>query len=75
MMKECSLCYFVLPDVYLNFIVFPLPIWQAYEEFVATFEETPVQKGKVWVKAGTFDAGSRSKYRWRKIFVSLKVGV
>lgn len=37
-------------------------LWQAYEEFVATFEETPVQKGKVWVKAGTFDAGSRSKY-------------
>lgn len=29
---------------------------------MATFEETPVQKGKVWVKAGTFDAGSRSKY-------------
>lgn len=35
--------------------------FQAYEEFVATFEETPVQKGKIWVKAGTFDAGSRSK--------------
>ncbi|XP_050714698.1 U2 snRNP-associated SURP motif-containing protein-like isoform X3 [Eriocheir sinensis] len=34
---------------------------QAYEEFVATFEETPVQKGKVWVKAGTFDAGSRKE--------------
>ena len=38
-------------------------ILQAYEEFVATFDETPAQKGgKVWVKAGTFDAGSRSKY-------------
>ncbi|XP_045135169.1 U2 snRNP-associated SURP motif-containing protein-like isoform X2 [Portunus trituberculatus] len=34
---------------------------QAYEEFVATFEETPSQKGKVWVKAGTFDAGSRKE--------------
>ncbi|XP_047496387.1 U2 snRNP-associated SURP motif-containing protein-like isoform X2 [Penaeus chinensis] len=34
---------------------------QAYEEFVATFEETPVQKGKIWVKAGTFDAGSRKE--------------
>ncbi|KAK4313057.1 hypothetical protein Pmani_015576 [Petrolisthes manimaculis] len=34
---------------------------QVYEEFVATFEETPVQKGKVWVKAGTFDAGSRKE--------------
>ncbi|XP_071542490.1 U2 snRNP-associated SURP motif-containing protein isoform X2 [Panulirus ornatus] len=34
---------------------------QAYEEFVATFEETPAQKGKVWVKAGTFDAGSRKE--------------
>ncbi|XP_076053103.1 U2 snRNP-associated SURP motif-containing protein isoform X2 [Oratosquilla oratoria] len=34
---------------------------QAYEEFVATFEEAPIQKGKVWVKAGTFDAGSRKE--------------
>lgn len=34
---------------------------QAYEEFVATFEERPAQKGKVWVKAGTFDAGSRKE--------------
>lgn len=39
-----------------------LMVLQAYEEFVATFEETPVQKGKIWVKAGTFDAGSRSKF-------------
>lgn len=34
---------------------------QAYEEFVATFEDVPTQKGKVWVKAGTFDAGSRKE--------------
>ncbi|BES91658.1 cwf21 [Nesidiocoris tenuis] len=32
---------------------------QAFEEFVATFQEAPSKTGKVWVKAGTYDAGKR----------------
>ncbi|XP_017304880.1 U2 snRNP-associated SURP motif-containing protein [Diaphorina citri] len=33
---------------------------QAFEEFVATFQENPAAKtNKVWVKAGTYDAGRR----------------
>jgi len=37
---------------------------QAFEEFVATFQETPNKTtSKVWVKAGTYDAGKRRKYR------------
>jgi len=36
---------------------------QAFEEFVATFQETPSKTtNKVWVKAGTYDAGKRRKY-------------
>lgn len=32
----------------------------AFEEFIATFQETPSSKtNKVWVKAGTYDAGKR----------------
>lgn len=35
---------------------------QAFEEFVATFQETPNKTtSKVWVKAGTYDAGKRRK--------------
>ncbi|XP_067010744.2 U2 snRNP-associated SURP motif-containing protein isoform X2 [Anabrus simplex] len=34
---------------------------QAFEEFVATFQETPNKTGKVWVKAGTYDAGRRQE--------------
>ena len=34
---------------------------QAYVEFMATFDEQTAAKEKVWVKAGTFNAGSRSK--------------
>ena len=34
---------------------------QAYVEFMATFDESTAPKDKVWVKAGTFNAGSRSK--------------
>ncbi|XP_063237472.1 U2 snRNP-associated SURP motif-containing protein [Bacillus rossius redtenbacheri] len=30
---------------------------QAFEEYVATFQETPSKASKVWVKAGTYDAG------------------
>lgn len=37
---------------------------QAFEEFVATFQETPSKTtSKVWVKAGTYDAGKRRTYR------------
>lgn len=36
---------------------------QAFEEFVATFQETPNKTtSKVWVKAGTYDAGKRRKW-------------
>ena len=39
-------------------------ISQAFEEFVQTFDEEPAtSKGKVWVKAGTFNAGTRGKKR------------
>ncbi|XP_029165927.1 U2 snRNP-associated SURP motif-containing protein isoform X1 [Nylanderia fulva] len=35
---------------------------QAFEEFVATFQETPSKTAsKVWVKAGTYDAGKRQE--------------
>ncbi|KAG5326007.1 SR140 protein, partial [Acromyrmex heyeri] len=35
---------------------------QAFEEFVATFQETPSKTtNKVWVKAGTYDAGKRQE--------------
>lgn len=33
----------------------------AFKEFVETFQEAPAASSKVWVKAGTYDAGSRSK--------------
>lgn len=35
---------------------------QAFQEFVETFTDVPGNKaGKVWVKAGTYDAGKRRK--------------
>ncbi|XP_051156379.1 U2 snRNP-associated SURP motif-containing protein isoform X1 [Leptopilina boulardi] len=35
---------------------------QAFEEFVATFQDTPNKPtNKVWVKAGTYDAGKRQE--------------
>lgn len=36
---------------------------QAFQEFVATFNDAPSNKssGKVWVKAGTYDAGKRQE--------------
>lgn len=34
----------------------------AFKEFVETFQEAPSTISKVWVKAGTYDAGSRSLY-------------
>ncbi|XP_046671821.1 U2 snRNP-associated SURP motif-containing protein [Homalodisca vitripennis] len=34
---------------------------QAFEEFVATFQEAPSKTSKVWVKAGTYDAGKRQE--------------
>jgi hypothetical protein len=44
---------------------------------VATFQETPSKAGKVWVKAGTYDAGRRRKYTiavFRFVSVILKCG-
>jgi len=35
---------------------------QVFQEFVETFQETPSKSGKVWVKAGTYDAGRRRKF-------------
>jgi len=34
---------------------------QAFEEFVATFQNEGKKTSKVWVKAGTYDAGKRRK--------------
>lgn len=34
--------------------------FQVFKEFVETFQDTPSSVSKVWVKAGTYDAGSRS---------------
>ncbi|KAG8034695.1 hypothetical protein G9C98_007771 [Cotesia typhae] len=37
-------------------------IMKAFEEFVATFQETPNKTtSKVWIKAGTYDAGKRQE--------------
>lgn len=34
-------------------------VFQAFQEFVETFHDTPINVSKVWVKAGTYDAGAR----------------
>lgn len=34
---------------------------EVFEEFVATFQEDSSKVGKVWVKAGTYDAGQRKE--------------
>ena len=34
---------------------------QVFEEFVATFQDGPSKSSKVWVKAGTFNAGTRGE--------------
>nr|XP_018913617.1 PREDICTED: U2 snRNP-associated SURP motif-containing protein [Bemisia tabaci] len=34
---------------------------QAFQEFVETFQEEPSKTSKVWVKAGTYDAGKRQE--------------
>ncbi|CAG0881397.1 unnamed protein product [Darwinula stevensoni] len=34
---------------------------QVFEEFVATFQDGPSKSSKVWVKAGTFNAGTRAE--------------
>lgn len=45
-----------------------------FKEFVETFEEAPSSVSKVWVKAGTYDAGSRSKFQANKIqFIILRI--
>ncbi|EDW61359.2 U2 snRNP-associated SURP motif-containing protein [Drosophila virilis] len=38
----------------------------AFKEFVETFQETPTASSKVWVKAGTYDAGSRREDKSEK---------
>lgn len=48
----------LLPDVIFTANNFS----QVFKEFVETFQEAPSSVGKVWVKAGTYDAGSRSKW-------------
>ena len=35
---------------------------QVFEEFVATFQEDSSKVSKVWIKAGTYDAGQKSTY-------------
>lgn len=46
---------------------------QAFQEFVETFQETPINGAKVWVKAGTYDAGARSKYNSVKFILKKNV--
>ncbi|XP_039481026.1 U2 snRNP-associated SURP motif-containing protein [Drosophila santomea] len=38
----------------------------AFKEFVETFQEAPTPSSKVWVKAGTYDAGSRREDKSEK---------
>uniref|UniRef100_A0A1A9V280 U2 snRNP-associated SURP motif-containing protein n=1 Tax=Glossina austeni TaxID=7395 RepID=A0A1A9V280_GLOAU len=33
----------------------------AFQEFVETFQQTPNPSAKIWIKAGTYDAGSRKE--------------
>ncbi|GLV43053.1 uncharacterized protein CBL_14269 [Carabus blaptoides fortunei] len=33
----------------------------AFQEFVETFQEAPINGSKIWVKAGTYDAGARKE--------------
>lgn len=41
-------------------------LFQAFQEFVETFQEGPSKTSKVWVKAGTYDAGRRRKFFYYK---------
>jgi hypothetical protein len=49
--------------------------FQVFEEFVATFQESPISSSsKVWVKAGTYDAGARSMialFKKKKVYLNL----
>lgn len=53
--------------IYSNLIVSKIFLFiclsnlQAFEEFVATFQNEGKKSSKVWVKAGTYDAGKRRK--------------
>ncbi|XP_030379371.1 U2 snRNP-associated SURP motif-containing protein [Scaptodrosophila lebanonensis] len=38
----------------------------AFKEFVETFQEAPTPSSKVWIKAGTYDAGSRREDKSEK---------
>ncbi|KAH8325208.1 hypothetical protein KR074_010483, partial [Drosophila pseudoananassae] len=41
-------------------------LFQAFKEFVETFQEAPTPSSKVWVKAGTYDAGTRREDKSEK---------
>lgn len=56
-----SVCQLLLSNV-LDICTYKLSsILKVFKEFVETFQEAPSSVAKVWVKAGTYDAGSRSK--------------
>ena len=53
--SSCKILHFISHNLLTN-------NFQVFEEFVATFQESPISSSsKVWVKAGTYDAGARSK--------------
>lgn len=51
--------------------------FQAFEEFVATFQEAPSKSSKVWIKAGTYDAGKKRNkvFKLFAILIENKFGV
>ena len=54
-----SVCVYTiihLPHMYSFILWFS----KVFEEFVATFQEDSSKVSKVWVKAGTYDAGQKS---------------
>ena len=55
---------FYTPQLLFNIIDMNIDVWfpQVFEEFVATFQEDSSKVSKVWVKAGTYDAGQRSMF-------------
>lgn len=52
----------ILTDTYTDStVIYNIYAFQAFQEFVETFQEAPINGSKIWVKAGTYDAGARSK--------------
>lgn len=59
--KAAAHVCFLVSILYILFLLSLL--LQVFQEFVETFQEAPLNgNSKVWVKAGTYDAGARSKY-------------